>query len=792
MTAWGERLIFFDGAMGTRLQAAGLGAGEAPETWNLLHPDRVRAVHTAYLDAGCDVVTANTFGANRLRLGDGLRPCVAAGVRLAREACRAAGHGLVALDMGPTGRLLQPMGDLPFEEAVGLFREAAEAGAAAGADMILIETMADPGEMKAAVLGAKEGCGLPVLATMTADGQGRLLTGGTVEAMAVMLDGLGVSALGLNCGLGGGQMLALVRRLRRVTDRPLLVQPNAGLPTLADGQTVFPDDPEAFAAHGLALARAGAWLLGGCCGTTPEHIRALRAACQGIAPLPLPSIDGIWVASSAQALNLALRPALVGERINPSGRRAMQEALRQGDEGWLAREAVRQQRASAQAIDINVGMPDIDEPAWMRRAVTAVQGVCTLPLQLDSADPAALEAGLRAVHGKALVNSVSGSRAVLDAVLPLARKYGGCVVGLLMDEAGVPDTAAGRLAIARRIVAACDDAGIRRRDILLDALAMTVSTGADNARVTLETVRRVKAELGVGTILGVSNASFGLPGRANLDAAFLAASIAAGLDVAIANPLQPKVMDAYCCALALTGHDAGCAEYVARFGGQAAGCAVPGEPSLEEAVYHGLAREAERQTAALLSAGKAPLHVAEGQLLPALARVGEDFEAGRLFLPQLMSAAQAAQRAFAVVEQALAAAGGRQAAAGLVALASVEGDVHDIGKNIVKVLLCSNGFEVLDLGRSVPPEEVLWAVRARHVRLVGLSALMTTTVPAMARTVALLHREAPWCRVAVGGAVLTRELAAQMGADAYVPDAMATVRYARQVLGPQSGGKKTD
>ncbi|MBR4080565.1 MAG: homocysteine S-methyltransferase family protein [Clostridia bacterium] len=772
----GGRIIFFDGGMGTQLQAAGLKPGEEPERWNLLHPEIVQDVHARYLAAGCDVVTTNTFGANALRLGDDTGDIIRAAVEIARRACAAAGRGMVALDLGPTGKLLAPMGDLPFEEAVSLYRQAAQAGA--DADMVIIETMNDPYEMKAAVLGAKEGCDLPILATMTSGGDGRLLTGGTVEAMAVMLDGLGVTALGLNCGLGGEQMLPLVTRLRRVTDKPILVQPNAGLPTLMEGKTVFPASPEEFAVHLRALAETGAWLLGGCCGTTPAHIRAAKAAVGDFAPLPLPEITGMWIASGAGAVDMAARPVIVGERINPTGKKAMKEALRQGDMNWLMKEALRQQEAGAHALDVNVGLPGLDEADWMRRAVSAVQSVSVLPLQIDSADPAAIEAGLRTVCGKALVNSVSGRQDVLDAVLPVVKKYGGCVVGLLLDEDGIPETAEGRMAIARRIVAACDAAGIRRRDILLDALTMTVSTGADNARITLECVRRIRQELGMGTILGVSNISFGLPARPRLTAAFLTAAMEAGLDAAIANPLSEECMDAYCCALALTGRDAGCTEYVARFGGAAAKPAAVQEMTLESAVYAGLEQDAREAAAKLLAAGEAPLAVVETKMLPALTRVGDDYERGRMFLPQLVMAAQAAQGAFAVLEKAMAASGEQRASAGKIALATVEGDVHDIGKNIVRVLLSSYGFEVIDLGRNVKPEEVLAAVRAHDLRMVGLSALMTTTVPAMTRTIALLKQEAPEVKIIAGGAVLTAEMAAQIGADFYAPDAMATVRYA--------------
>ena len=782
MSITSSKMTFFDGGMGTQLQAAGLMPGELPEAWNLAHPDRVKAVHARYLAAGADVVTTNTFGANRRRLGDALAETVAAAVRIAREAVREAGHGRVALDLGPTGMLLEPMGELPFEEAVALFCEVAQLGAAAGADMILIETMADPGEMKAAVLGAKEGANLPILATMTADIDGRLLTGGTVEAMAVMLDGLGVSALGLNCGLGGKQMLPLVKRIRRVTDKPLMVQANAGLPVLEGGKTVFPDDPDTFAHHARALAENGVCILGGCCGTTPDHIRAMHDLCCDIVPQPIPPVEGSWIASGAMAVDWRECPIIVGERINPTGKKLLKEALRQGDEGYIMREAVSQQESGAHALDVNVGLPGLDEAAWMTRAVRAVQRVSTLPVQIDSADAAALEAGMRAVIGKPLVNSVSGKQETLDAILPLVKKYGGCVVGLLLDETGIPETVEGRMAVARRIVAGCEAHGIPRRDILLDALAMTVSTGTDNAMITLETIRRIKAELGVGTILGVSNVSFGLPARPQLTAAFLSAALVAGLDAAIANPLSDEAMDAFACGLALAGRDASCAGYIARFADRSQQKPAQQALTLETAVYQGLADDAAALAKSLLADGCAPLAVVEERMLPALTRVGDDYEHGKLFLPQLVMAAQAAQSAFAVIEQAMAASGTAREKAGTIAIATVEGDVHDIGKNIVRVLLSSYGFDVIDLGRNVSSEAVLDCIREHSLTVVGLSALMTTTVPAMERTIALIRREAPDCRIMVGGAVLTEDMAAQIGADAYAADAMAAVRTAQRLM----------
>lgn len=777
----GKRLVFVDGGMGTMLQAAGLTGGEAPERWNLTHPETVAEVHRAYLAAGCDIVTANTFGATGARFGAELQKVIQAGVKLARQGVEEAGHGFAAFDMGPTGKLLAPYGELPFQEAVSLYRQAAAWGAEAGADLIIIETMGDPYEMKAAVLGAREACDLPILATMMADVNGRQLTGGTVETMAVLLDGLGVTALGLNCGLGGPEMLPLLRRIRRVTERPLLCSPNAGLPRMEGGRTVFPAGPEAFAQAQRELAQAGAWLLGGCCGTTPEHIRAMVAACREVTPAPVPPVTETWISSGSEAVCLDHGPVVIGERINPTGKKRMQEALRTGDVNYLLKEAVNQSAAGAAVLDVNVGLGGVDEAAWMERAVSAIQGVCTCPLQLDTADPEALARGLRAYNGKALINSVSGKQEVMDQVFPLAKRYGGTVVALLLDEEGIPDTAEGRVAIARRIMAEAARYGIAKRDLVMDALTMTVSTGERNALVTLETLRRCREELGVRTVLGVSNISFGLPQREKLAGPFLTLALGAGLDAAILNPLSEAMMDAWQAALTLTGRDKGCRAYLERFA-----CAAPVKSgtqaafSLEEAVRRGLRAEAERAARERLSEGEAPMDLVEKRLLPALTQVGDGYEAGTLFLPQLLMSAEAAQGAFALVQQALGKKSTGMRRQGRIALATVEGDIHDIGKNIVKVLLESYGFEVLDLGKNVRPEQVLAAVQAEKLHMVGLSALMTTTVPAMERTIALLRREAPDCRVVVGGAVLTPELAAAIGAHAYARDAMDTVRFARE------------
>lgn len=777
----GKRLVFVDGGMGTMLQAAGLTGGEAPERWNLTHPETVAEVHRAYLAAGCDIVTANTFGATGARFGAELQKVIQAGVKLARQGVEEAGHGFAAFDMGPTGKLLAPYGELPFQEAVSLYRQAAAWGAEAGADLIIIETMGDPYEMKAAVLGAREACDLPILATMMADVNGRLLTGGTVETMAVLLDGLGVTALGLNCGLGGPEMLPLLRRIRRVTERPLLCSPNAGLPRMEGGRTVFPAGPEAFAQAQRELAQAGAWLLGGCCGTTPEHVRAMVAACREVTPAPVPPVTETWISSGSEAVCLDHGPVVIGERINPTGKKRMQEALRTGDVNYLLKEAVNQSAAGAAVLDVNVGLGGMDEAAWMERAVSAIQGVCTCPLQLDTADPEALARGLRAYNGKALINSVSGKQEVMDQVFPLAKRYGGTVVALLLDEEGIPDTAEGRVAIARRIMAEAARYGIAKRDLVMDALTMTVSTGERNALVTLETLRRCREELGVRTVLGVSNISFGLPQREKLAGPFLTLALGAGLDAAILNPLSEAMMDAWQAALTLTGRDKGCRAYLERFAGAApVKSGAQAAFSLEEAVRRGLRAEAERAARERLAEGEEPMDLVEKRLLPALTQVGDGYEAGTLFLPQLLMSAEAAQGAFALVQQALGEKSTGMRRQGRIALATVEGDIHDIGKNIVKVLLESYGFEVLDLGKNVRPEQVLAAVQAEKLHMVGLSALMTTTVPAMERTIALLRREAPDCRVVVGGAVLTPELAAAIGAHAYARDAMDTVRFARE------------
>ncbi len=787
MDIWGKRLLYLDGGMGTMLQAAGLAGGEEPERWNLAHPDRVKAVHAAYLAAGCDIVTANTFGATREHLGEDARLLMEAGVRLALEATREAGHGWVAVDVSSLGRLLQPYGDMPFEEAVAQFREAVFCGLRAGGDLVLIETMTDALETKAAVLGAKEameeaGCVTPLFCSLTFDSQGRLLTGGDIRGTAAMLCGLGVDAVGINCGQEPKALLGNVQELLRWCGKPVFVSPNASLPVVKNGVTTFPTTAEDFGQDMVDMARAGAWGLGGCCGTTPAHIAALVAATKGLGPAPRQAEEACVISGRSVSIALGKKPLLIGERLNPTGKPRMKQALRDKDMDFLLREALAQVEAGADALDLNVGLPEVDEPSLLREAVMSIQSVCEGPLQLDTADPAAMEAALRVYAGKPLINSVCGKQAVMDAVFPLAARYGGAVVALLLDENGIPDTVEGRLTIAERILQEAAKYGIPKKDLLFDALTMTVSTQEQAANITLETVGRLQQDFGVKTVLGVSNVSFGLPQRPLLTAAFTAMAIARGLSAAIMNPLDKTAMELWHAALAVSGRDEGFAGYLRFCAGEEAPLApqaLPAQPeNPAEAIVKGLATQAAQLVKNLLDSGRKPMELVEGCIMPALAQVGERYEQGKLFLPQLLQSASAAQAAFEEIRARLPE--GPVEDGKKVILATVRGDVHDIGKNIVKVLLQNYGFSVTDLGRDVPPQQVLEAAQSTGATLVGLSALMTTTVPAMAETIALLKKEAPQVKVMVGGAVLTQEYADQMGADGYGKDAMAAVRLAER------------
>ena len=797
------RLVFADGGFGSLLIERGFPGG-VPEEWNLSHPDVVESIHLDYYRAGSDYVHANTFGSNRVKLaaeGPGAAALAArwtaAGVAAARRARDAAGGGdrFVALDVGPTGKLLAPLGDLAFEDAVAAFAEQIRAGADAGADFVSIETMGDIYELKAAVLAAKETCNLPVFATVAFGANGKLLTGADPAAVVALLEGLGVDALGLNCGLGPDMAAPLAAEFVRLSSLPVIVKPNAGLPRVEAGRTVYDVGPDDFAAQMADIARAGASVLGGCCGTTPAHLAALRRACGGISPLPVTRKTRTWVSCATHAVELCdATPAIVGERINPTGKKRFQLALREGDFPYILRQGLEQRDAGAHVLDVNVGVPGLDEKTLLPRTVRELQAVVDLPLQIDTSDPAAMEAALRACAGKPMVNSVSGKTSSLAAVLPLVRKYGGVAVGLCLDDAGIPDTPEGRLAVARRIVQAAEDAGIDRRDIVIDPLCLSVSAEPRAADVTLRAIELVRAELGVGCILGVSNVSFGLPRRETVNAAFLLLALRAGLTAAIVNPCNAPVLDAYRTYRALLGHDPHCEEYIRTHAGlpapatapqaTAPATAQPASSALSHAVRRGLKAEAARLAAAALAADTDPLVLIDGAIVPALDDVGRQFEAGTLFLPQLLVAADAASAAFEEIKKSLAARGTARESLGRVILATVKGDVHDIGKNIVRALLENYGFDVLDLGKDVPPELVTDTAARENIRLVGLSALMTTTVPAMEETIRQLHARCPSCKIMVGGAVLTQDCADRIGADFYARDAMTSVRYALSLFKP--------
>ena len=769
--------------MGTMLQAAGLPVGELPELWALTRPEIVTAIHRRYIDAGSRVIYTDSFGANRLKTaGCGHSPTelVTAAVKCARTA--AAGDDVkVALDIGPLGRLLEPLGNLRFEEAYDLFREMVTAGEAAGADLVVFETMSDLYELKAAVLAAKENTRLPVWATMTFEASGRSFLGVTVPAMALTLTGLGVDALGFNCSLGPKELLPLVRELTQWTALPIILKPNAGLPDPATGE--YRITPAAFAAELREALSLGVGIVGGCCGTTPDFIRALRETLDDAKPAPRAAATrhGVCCAVNTAPLD-GVR--VIGERINPTGKKRFQQALRERDFDYIVRQGLEQQDAGAEILDVNVGLPGLDEPTLMRETVLALQAAVDLPLQIDSSDPAAIEAGLRACNGKAIVNSVNGRAYSLEAILPLCKRYGAAVIGLCMDENGIPETAAGRVEIARRILDAALAQGIPKSDVYIDCLALTVSAQQTQAAETLRAVRRVREELGLHTVLGVSNISFGLPARETVTASFLSQALYAGLDLPIVNPNQRTVMDAVAAFRALSGQDRDCEEYIRRFAQSPAPAAraPAADMSLADAVLRGLGRETAALTEAALREMD-ELEVVNRLLIPALDRVGERYERQELFLPQLIKAANAACEGFAIIRDRIAARGGQSVSRGKIVLATVHGDIHDIGKNIVRVVLENYGYTVIDLGRDVPAETVVEAAVREDARLVGLSALMTTTVPSMAETIAALRRSGHPCKIMVGGAVLTAAYAAEIGADYYAKDAKQSADIARQVLG---------
>ena len=786
----GKELLFFDGGMGTLLQEAGLAPGELPETWNITCPDKVTQIHRAYFEAGSDIVLMNTFGANACKFQNqewSVEDIIMAAAQNARKAQMLAGKSredsYVALDMGPTGKLLKPLGDLGFEEAYEAFKEAAQAGEKAGADFIHIETMSDTYEVKAAVLAAKENTSLPVFVTLIFDEKGKLLTGGDVPAVTALLEGLRVDALGINCGLGPKQMLPVLEELSRYSSLPLIVKPNAGLPKQRDGRTYYDVEPEEFARTMEEIVKGGAHLVGGCCGTTPEHIRCMTKRLKGMKVLPVEEKNLTIVSSYGQGVVLGEKPLIIGERINPTGKKRFKEALKNKDIDYILKEAITQQDKGAHILDVNVGLPDIDEAGMMKEVVTQLQSVTSLPLQIDTVDARAMEAAMRIYNGKPMLNSVSGKQESMDQVFPLIQKYGGTVVGLTLDENGIPKTAEERADIAGRIIEEASRYGIAKKDIVIDVLTMTISSEKDGAAVTLEALKEVRKRYGVCTVLGVSNISFGLPSRPIINSSFYTMAMLNGLSAGIINPSSEEMMRAYYAYCALLNYDENCEKYIAKYGkpDQDEKKNTGEGMSLQEAVIRGLKEEAHTCAHAMICK-KAPLDIIQEELIPALNTVGEGFEKGTIFLPQLLMSADAAKIAFAVINDALAESGQAGDKKEKVILATVKGDIHDIGKNIVKVLMENYGFDVLDLGKDVAPEVIVKKAQEENVRLIGLSALMTTTVVSMEETIRLLRESVPGCKVMVGGAVLNQDYADMIGADFYGKDAMQSVHYAQSLF----------
>lgn len=794
MNSLGKKLLFFDGGMGTLLQRKGLSAGELPELWNIYKSDDIVSIHLDYLNSGANILKTNTFGANRLKYPHdaevSLEEVIDAAVKNAKKAvalCQNNNEHYVALDIGPCGKLLKPLGSLDFEDAVALFADSIKIGAKSGVDLILIETMNDLYETKAAVLAAKENCDLPVFVTNAYDTTEKLMTGASPEAVCACLEGLGVDAIGLNCSFGPRQMLPVAEILCRVASVPVIVNPNAGLPSFENGETKYDICENEFADIMLDIAKCGAHVLGGCCGTTPAYIKATVQKLDGFVPKQTEKKNISVISSYTHAVEFGKKPVIIGERINPTGKKAFKEALRAHDIDYILNVGLKQEEAGAEVLDVNVGLPEIDEPSMMEEVVCALQAVTDLPLQIDTSDEVAMERALRLYNGKALVNSVNGKQESMEKVFPLVKKYGGVVVALTLDENGIPETYEERVKIAEKIYAKAAEYGIEKKDIIVDTLAMTISTDSRSAKCTLDALAAINQNAGL-TSLGVSNVSFGLPSREFINATFFTMALTRGLSAAIINPHSTEMMKAYKSYLALSGFDENCSDYIAfaqtvTTSEQVKAVAATQnsvEDTLKNSIIKGLKESAYTKARNLLQTAN-PLDVINEEIVPALDIVGKGFEEKTVFLPQLLISAEAAKAAFDAVKEKIAASGSERIKKFPVVIATVKGDIHDIGKNIVKALLDNYGFEVIDLGKDVDPEAVVDAAKKANAPLVGLSALMTTTVPSMDETVKLIKKELPNTKVVVGGAVLTKEYADSMGADKYAADAMETVRYAESI-----------
>ncbi len=783
-----ERL-YSDGGFGTLLQARGLTAGEKPEIWNITHPEVITEIHLEYLNAGSDIISTNTFGANCLKF-ENLEEIIDCAFRNAKKAIELSGKekAFVAFDIGPTGKLLEPLGDLPFERTVDIFAETVKLAEKFSPDLYIIETMNDSYETKAAVLAVKENSDKPVFVSNVYDESRKLMTGASPKAMIALLEGLGVDAIGINCSLGPRQMTDIVREYVKYSSLPVMVCPNAGLPRSVDGKTVFDVDAEEFSECMAEIAQIGAAVLGGCCGTTPEYIRKTVEKTENISFSPVQNKNYTFVSSYTHAVEIGNAPVLIGERINPTGKPKFKQALRDGNISYIINEGVMQEEKGVDILDVNVGLPEIDEDEMLVRCIKELQTVSSLPLQIDTVKASAMEKAMRIYNGKPLVNSVNGKKESMDSVLPLVKKYGGTLIALTIDENGIPDTAEGRAAVAEKIINECAKYGIDKKDIIVDPLAMTVSSDNRSGRITLDSVKMIKEKLGVKTSLGVSNISFGLPSRETVNSHFLTMAFTSGLDCAIMNPYSTAMMESYYSFKALSGLDESCADYI-EFASTlkketvtvSASSQVENEsmPSLARAIVKGMKTEASVCVRELLKTEE-PMTVINEYIVPALDTVGKRFEEKKMYLPQLLMSAEAASCAFDAVKELVPSSGAHK---GKILIATVKGDIHDIGKNIVKVLLENYGYGVIDLGKDVPPEVIAEKAKKEKVRLVGLSALMTTTTDAMKQTAELLRNECPEVCVMVGGAVLTKEYAEMIGADFYAKDAMEGVRFAERFFG---------
>ena len=782
-----NNIVYLDGGMGTLLQKNGLQPGELPERWNISHPEVIKEIHKSYYDSGSNIVNTNTFGANSLKFdADELSEIIYHAVKNADEARKASSgkqEKFIALDVGPTGKLLKPLGDLDFEDAVKAFAEVISLGVKYGVDLITIETMNDSYETKAAVLAAKENSDLPIIVTNAYGENGRLMTGADPAVMAAMLEGMGIDAIGANCSLGPKQLMGVMDELLNYCSVPVAFKPNAGLPK-SDGKVTYYDvDAEEFAQDIKLAVANGVRIVGGCCGTTPEYIKKVCELTRDMRPKEIEKKTYSVCTSYNKAVFFGEKPILIGERINPTGKKRFKQALLENDIGYILQEAVNQQAKGVHVLDVNVGLPGIDEAQMLTNSVCELQCVTDLPLQIDSSDPVAMESALRRYNGKAMINSVNGKEENLNAIFPLVKKYGGFVVALTLDEKGIPSTVDGRMKIARKILLTAALYGINKKDIIFDPLAMTVSADKMSAVTTLETVKKITEQLSCNTSLGVSNVSFGLPSRDLVNAAFFTTAMENGLSAAIMNPYSERMMEAYYSFNVVKGLDENCMDFINFASRQEVQPTAKQESSLtlKEAIEKGLKEKASKITTAMLG-NSAPLDIVNAHVIPALDNVGKRFEEKKLFLPQLLMSAEAAKASFEVIKATMSA-DGSSVKKGSIVIATVHGDIHDIGKNIVKLLLENYGYNVIDLGKNVPPETVLRAVTDNHAPLVGLSALMTTTVPAMEETVKLIKENAPWCKTVVGGAVLTQDYADKIGADKYAADAMETVRYAESVIG---------